>query len=131
MRTGLWALCSLALTACAHSPHFCPLFDTCPEWTDDPAIGHFTTHSKVVPLPVAKLGNHLQKGDQVRIETRKGSRHRFRIKDVRPDSFIGWASNDKLYRVPYGTISKLGVIRRKSGEDYNNDIIYNVIFGPY
>lgn len=54
-------------------------------------------------------GRALQPGDLVRVETRQGTRHEFRVTRVEDKAFHGIASDNETYRVPHGALKWLQV----------------------
>lgn len=64
-----------------------------------------------VPMPVSNLSQRLVNGDVIRIRTKEGKLHRFRVAEVADKAFTGVATNSKSYRVPYKTISEIWIRR--------------------
>jgi len=48
-------------------------------------------------------------GDLVRVETREGARHVFRVYKTEPQAFYGVAKDGLKYKVPYGALRSLEV----------------------
>ena len=68
--------------------------------------------SACVPLAGTSWQNAeraLQPGDFVRVETRQGTRHEFRVTKVEDKAFYGIASDNETYRVPHGALKWLQV----------------------
>lgn len=53
----------------------------------------------------------LRPGDLVRVETRQGTQHQFRVTKVEDKAFYGVASDNESYRVPHGALKWLQVRR--------------------
>ena len=81
MRNVIAALLALALAGCIVWPA-----DT---WTEAPRA----------PAP----------GDLVRVETREGARHVFRVYKTDEHAFYGVAKDNLKYKVPYGALKSLEV----------------------
>lgn len=81
MRTLLAAACTLAFAGCIAVPEQI--------WSEAPRA----------PQP----------GDLVRVETRAGVRHIFRVYKNDETAFYGVATNNLKYRVPYGALKSLEV----------------------
>lgn len=62
-----------------------------------------------------RKGDRIQPGDAVRVRTREGKVHSFRVSRVEDRAFFGVARNGKSYRVPYATLSSMEV-NRADGE---------------
>jgi hypothetical protein len=62
-----------------------------------------------------RQGDRIQPGDAVRVRTREGKVHSFRVSRVEERAFYGKARNGKSYRVPYSTLSSIE-INRADGE---------------
>ena len=63
-----------------------------------------------VPEKTWSEASHAPKaGDLVRVETRQGTRHIFRVYKTDETSFYGVATDNLKYRVPYGALKLLEV----------------------
>lgn len=96
------ALCALGLLASACVP--IPFRDQV--WKDVPA----TAEGQTAAAPAARLVI----GDTVRVRTRQGKIHLFRVYKIEDEAFYGIARNKKTYRVGYGALTSMEVLRAES-----------------
>lgn len=96
------AICALALLASACVP--IPFRDQV--WKEVPD----TAEGQTAAAPSARLVI----GDTVRVRTRQGKIHLFRVYKIENEAFYGIARNKKTYRVGYGALTSMEVLRAES-----------------